>query len=134
MKINFARRLGGSVDLANRCGESEQSQGLRTLARATNLMGQKMNLSMWLNAGKLAAAAKAAAKLSAEIGARIVPVLLKIVELENTFSGPGQGKEKLRELLTWAAKQFLTDAQVDLVEDFAEAIVTLLNVIKVFRK
>jgi hypothetical protein len=93
-----------------------------------------MNLGMWLNAGKLAAAAKAAAKLSAEIGARIVPVLLKIVELENQYSGPGQGKEKLRELLTWAAKQFLTDAQVDLVEDFADAIVTLLNVIKVFRK
>ena len=89
---------------------------------------------MWLNAGKLAAAAKAASKLSAEIGALIVPVMLKIVELEKQFSGPGQGKEKLRELLTWAAKQFLTDAQVDLVEDFAEAIVTLLNVIKVFRK
>ena len=61
-------------------------------------------------------------------------VLLKIVELENQFSGPGQGKEKLKELLTWAAKQFLTAAQVDLVEDFADAIVALLNVIKVFRK
>jgi len=93
-----------------------------------------MNLTAILNIGKLAAAAKAAAKLSAEIGARIVPVLLKIVELENQFGGPGQGQEKLRELLTWAAKQFLTDAQVDLVEDFADAIVALLNVIKVFRK
>lgn len=93
-----------------------------------------MNLSAILNIGKLAAAAKAAAKLSAEIGARIVPVLLKIVELENTFSGPGQGKEKLSELCVWAANQVLTEPQIDLVEDFAEAIVTLLNVIKVFRK
>ena len=58
-----------------------------------------MNLTMWLNTGKLVAAAKAAAKLSAQIGARIVPVLLKIVELENQFSGPGMGKEKLKELL-----------------------------------
>ena len=93
-----------------------------------------MNLSSLLNIGKLAAAAKAAAKLSAEIGSRIVPVLLKIVELENTFSAPGQGKEKLKELCIWAAKQFMTETQVDLVEEFAEAIVTLLNVIKVFRK
>lgn len=93
-----------------------------------------MSLSTILNIGKLAAAAKAAAKLSAEIGQRIVPVLLKIVELENQFIGPGQGKEKLKELVIWAAKQFLTEPQIDLVEDFAEAIVTLLNVIKVFRK
>ena len=93
-----------------------------------------MNLSAILNIGKLAAAARAAAKLSAEIGARIVPVLLKIVELENQFSGPGQGKEKLKELCIWAAKQFLTEPQIDLVEDFADAIVALLKVIKVFRK
>ena len=93
-----------------------------------------MNLAMWLNAGKLVSAAKAAANLSAEIGARIVPVLLKIVELENQFSAPGMGKEKLKELLIWAAKQFLTEPQIDLVEDFATAIVALLNVIKVFRK
>ena len=93
-----------------------------------------MNLAMWLNAGKLVSAAKAAANLSAEIGARIVPVLLKIVELENQFSSPGMGKEKLKELVIWAAKQFLTEPQIDLVEDFATAIVALLNVIKVFRK
>lgn len=93
-----------------------------------------MNLTMWLNVGKLAAAAKAAANLSTEIGPRIVAVLLKIVELENQFSGVGQGTAKLKELLTWAAKQFLTAPQIELVAQFADAIVALLNVIKVFRK
>lgn len=93
-----------------------------------------MNLTALLSVGKLAAAAQSAARLGAEIGPRILTVLLKIVELENQFSGPGQGKEKLRQLLKWAAGQFLTEAQKALVTSFAESIVSLLNVLKIFRK
>jgi hypothetical protein len=92
-----------------------------------------MNFGALLNVGKMAAAAKAALKLSAAIGGRIVPVLLKIVELEQRLSLPGEGAIKLRDLLAWAEKQFGQDA-IDLVEEFARSIVALLNVIKVFRK
>lgn len=93
-----------------------------------------MNLTALLNVGRLAAVMRAAAKLSAEIGSRIVPVLLKIVELENQYSQPGQGAEKLKQLLLWAAKQFLSSEQTALVAQFADAIVALLNALKIFRK
>lgn len=93
-----------------------------------------MNLAAILNLAKFAQAYKATARLAAEIGPRVVPVLLKIVELENEISGPGQGSRKIEQLLTWCAKQFLTTEQIELVEDFASAIVAILNALKVFRK
>ena len=93
-----------------------------------------MNFGALLNVGKLAAAAKATSKLVAEIGPRVVSVLLELVKLEAEISGAGNGEKKLRMLLEWAAKQFMTQSQLDLVQEFAGAIVALLNVLKVFRK
>jgi len=93
-----------------------------------------MNLTALWNLGKFAQAYKATARLVAEIGPRVVAVLLKIVELENEIGSQGQGGRKIELLLMWAAKQFLTKEQVELVEDFADAMVSLFNALRLFRK
>lgn len=93
-----------------------------------------MNLTAFLNVGKLAKAATATAKLAADIGPRVVSVLLELVKLESEISAQGNGEKKLKLLLEWAARQFMTDSQIDLVEEFAAAMVAILNVLKVFRK
>ncbi len=93
-----------------------------------------MNLTAILNVGRLAKAANATARLAKAIGGKVVPVLLELVRLENDISGAGKGERKLQLLLEWAGKQFFTAEQAELVEEFAGAIVAILNALKVFKK
>jgi len=94
-----------------------------------------MNLTAILNVGRLAKAANATARLAKAIGGKVVPVLLELVRLENDISGAGNGERKLQLLLEWAVdKQFFNREQAELVEEFASAIVAILNALKVFKK
>ena len=65
----------------------------------------------------------------------VLTAAAKIVELERSLSGPGNGAEKLARLLQWFTSAFPQHAySVGILRDFAGALVGLLNVVKVFRK
>lgn len=65
----------------------------------------------------------------------VLAAAAKIVELERSLQGPGNGPEKLARLLQWFTSAFPQHAySVGILRDFASALVGLLNVVRVFRK
>ena len=65
----------------------------------------------------------------------VLAAAAKIVELERTLQGPGNGAEKLARLLQWFVSAFPQHTySVGILRDFAGALVGLLNVVRVFRK
>ena len=90
----------------------------------------------WQLGAKALAVARAAGELLRNLDvSALTMILLRIIELERELSTPGAGSIKATRLLQWFAETFpRLQGEIGLVQQFADAVVGLFNLVQLFRK